>query len=354
MNRKKSGPFFVHVLYLSAFQHIIFYRFWALLRKIVPPVLVAFLANAVWGLSPIFAASVGTEDGPAIAFRLIPEAAAVGDVAVMEIAIRHPEKPVSDVQLRFLDTLIPLFEHPRKGREFLIGLIAIPYHSKPGTETIGLRWRDRKRHREITVSLEILSRRFKSEKLQVTPSRVTPAPKDVERIKREGEEVRAVYAASHPQRLWNEPFERPLNGLVTSPYGTRRLLNGKLKSYHGGVDFRAATGTPIYAANTGIVGLAKNLFYSGNIVILDHGSGLFTTYAHLSRIDVTLGRLVEKGQVIGLAGATGRVSGPHLHWGVKVNGVNVNPLHMLQTLNSLFATDATGTAEVLQPSVIRK
>ncbi len=231
----------------------------------------------------------------------------------------------------------------------MIGLIAIPYHSKPGTETIGLGWRDGKGHRELTVSLKILSRRFKSEKLQVTPSRVTPAPKDVERIKREGKEVRAVYAASRPRRLWNEPFRRPLKGLVTSPYGTRRLLNGKLKSYHGGVDFRAATGTPIYAANTGIVGLAKNLFYSGNIVILDHGSGLFTTYAHLSRIDVTPGQLVEKGQAIGLAGATGRVSGPHLHWGVKVNGVNVNPLHTLETLNSLFAMDATGTAEVSQP-----
>jgi hypothetical protein len=315
----------------------------------VPPVLAGFWAIVVWGGIPALAATLVTEDGLALGFRLVPEAAAVGDVAVMEITTRHPEQPVTGIQLRFHDTLIPLFEHPRKGRDVLIGLIAIPYHSKPGTETITLEWSDRKGHRELTVSLKILSQRFKSEKLQVTPSRVTPTPEDVERIKREGEEVRAVYAASRPQRLWDEPFQRPLNGLVTSPYGTRRLLNGKLKSYHGGVDFRAATGTPIYAANTGIVGLAKNLFYSGNIVILDHGSGLFTTYAHLSRIDVAPGRLVEKGQVIGLAGATGRVSGPHLHWGVKVNGVNANPLHMLKTLNSLFAVDATGTANVSQP-----
>jgi hypothetical protein len=315
----------------------------------VPPVLAGFWAIVVWGGIPALAATLATEDGLALGFRLVPEAAAVGDVAVMEITTRHPEQPVTGIQLRFHDTLIPLFEHPRKGRDVLIGLIAIPYHSKPGTETITLEWSDRKGHRELTVSLKILSQRFKSEKLQVTPSRVTPTPEDVERIKREGEEVRAVYAASRPQRLWDEPFQRPLNGLVTSPYGTRRLLNGKLKSYHGGVDFRAATGTPIYAANTGIVGLAKNLFYSGNIVILDHGSGLFTTYAHLSRIDVAPGRLVEKGQVIGLAGATGRVSGPHLHWGVKVNGVNANPLHMLKTLNSLFAVDATGTANVSQP-----
>jgi hypothetical protein len=351
MNPKKSGILTARELYLSALHNLKYYQLWAVVRKIVPPVMAGFLTLVVWGKCPVFAATAGNQDGLALGLRLIPEAAAVGDVAVMEIAIRQP---VRDIQLRFHDTLIPLFEHPRKGRDILIGFIAIPYHSNPGTESIGLGWRDGKGNHELTIPLKVLSRRFKSEKLRVTPSRVTPAPKDVERIKREGKEIRAVYAASRPQRLWNEPFRRPLNGLVTSPYGTRRLLNGKLKSYHGGVDFRAATGTPICAANTGIVGLAKNLFYSGNIVILDHGSGLFTTYAHLSRIDVTPGRLVEKGQVIGLAGATGRVSGPHLHWGVKVNGINVNPLHMLQTLNSLFAMDATGTAEVSQPPMVRK
>ena len=157
-----------------------FYRLWVVIRKIVPPVLVGFLAIVVWGKSPIFAASVGTGDG--LALRLIPEAAAVGDVAMVAIVIRHPEQPVSDIQLRFHGTLIPLFEHPRKGRDVLIGLIAIPYHSNPGTETIELGWSDRKGHRELTVSLKILSRHFKSEKLQVTPSRVTPAPKDLERI----------------------------------------------------------------------------------------------------------------------------------------------------------------------------
>ncbi len=354
MNRKKRSLFFGHELYLSAMQYSKWYRLWAVVRKIGPPVLAGFLATVVWGQVPVFAATVDSGDGLAFGLRLIPEAAAVGDVAVVEIAIRHPELRVSDVRLRFHDTPIPLFEHPRKGSDVLIGLVAIPYHSHPGIETIGLGWSDGKGSHELTVSLKILSRHFKSEKLQVTPSRVTPAPKDLERIKREGEEVRAVYAASRPQRLWDEPFRRPLDGLVTSPYGTRRLLNGKLKSYHGGVDLRAATGTPILAANTGTVGLAKNLFYSGNIVILDHGSGLFTTYAHLSRIDVTPGRLVEKDQVIGLTGATGRVSGPHLHWGVKVNGVNVNPLQLLQTLNSLFAADATGTAEASQPPLVRK
>ena len=124
MNWKKRGLFFVHELFLSALRNLRFYRLWAVVQTIVPPVLAVFLAIVVWGESPLFAATVDTEDG--LALRLIPEAAGVGDVAVMEIVIRHPEQPVSDIQLRFHDTLIPLFEHPRKGRDVLIGLIAIP------------------------------------------------------------------------------------------------------------------------------------------------------------------------------------------------------------------------------------
>jgi murein DD-endopeptidase MepM/ murein hydrolase activator NlpD len=109
------------------------------------------------------------------------------------------------------------------------------------------------------------------------------------------------------------------------------------------VDFRAATGSPVQAANAGIVSLAKNLFFAGNVIILDHGKGLFTTYAHLSRMSVSPGHFVEKGRVIGLAGATGRVTGPHLHWGVTVNGVAASPLKMMRTLSTLFPNQTTGS-----------
>ena len=122
----------------------------------------------------------------------------------------------------------------------------------------------------------------------------------------------------------------------SSTFGNKRVFNGQLKSYHNGVDFRARTPIPVYAANSGVVTLAESLFYSGNAVIIDHGTGIFTIYAHLSRIDVAAGSYIEKGQRLGLTGATGRVSGPHLHWGVKINGIAVNPMQLIEVMAPLI------------------
>jgi murein DD-endopeptidase MepM/ murein hydrolase activator NlpD len=127
-----------------------------------------------------------------------------------------------------------------------------------------------------------------------------------------------------------------MDSKITSSFGNKRLFNGKLKSYHNGIDFRAPIGTPVFASNSGVVRLAENLFYSGKVVILDHGNFIFTIYAHLSKIDVKAGQQVGKGQQLGLTGATGRVSGPHLHWGVKVNGAAVNPIQFVKTMASLI------------------
>ena len=120
--------------------------------------------------------------------------------------------------------------------------------------------------------------------------------------------------------MFNEPFEVPLDSYITSHYGNRRLFNNKKRSQHLGNDFRAAVGVPIPVANKGKVVFTGNLFYSGNVVIVDHGLNIFTAYGHLSKINVQEGMIVNKGTIVGLAGKTGRVSGPHLHWGVKING----------------------------------
>jgi murein DD-endopeptidase MepM/ murein hydrolase activator NlpD len=113
-------------------------------------------------------------------------------------------------------------------------------------------------------------------------------------------------------------------------FGHRRVFNGQPRSPHSGADLRAAKGTPVYAANRGRVVLAKNLFYSGNTVFIDHGLGLYTTYLHFSEIKVEPGEIVERGQLIGLAGATGRVTGPHLHWGVRIVDARVDPFSLLE------------------------
>ena len=127
----------------------------------------------------------------------------------------------------------------------------------------------------------------------------------------------------------------PLDGVTTGGnFGKRRILNGQSGSPHGGVDFPATTGTPVHAPQRGQVVLAEELFFSGNTVVLDHGLGIYTLYAHLSEISVKVGDALETGAVLGKVGATGRVTGPHLHWGLTVEGARVNPLQIVELLGT--------------------
>jgi hypothetical protein len=271
-----------------------------------------------------------------LGIRLNKQRAVVGNILILEFDISSQGRPLNDLTIHFLNQILPSFHHPVKEDRTRICLIPIPYKSTPGISNISLEWSDEKRSHKQLVPIAIQKGHFPSEKLNVTASRVIPPQKELKRIKREQLEIKEIYSYSEPLRSWNSPFQRPTDGKVTSPYGSQRLLNGQLHRYHSGVDFRAPLGTPIFAANTGVVRLAKNLYYSGNQVVLDHGEGLFTSYSHLSRIDVRKGQWVEKGQMIGQSGATGRVSGPHLHWVVKLHGVNVDPLGFIATFNALF------------------
>jgi murein DD-endopeptidase MepM/ murein hydrolase activator NlpD len=130
--------------------------------------------------------------------------------------------------------------------------------------------------------------------------------------------------------LWAASFRAPVTAAPTDSFGTRRIFNGKLASIHKGMDFRAATGTPVRAGNSGVVVLARPLYYEGNCVIIDHGLGLFTLSMHLSRIKVREGQRVLTGDRLGLSGATGRVTGPHLHWAVRWQGANLDPAKLLR------------------------
>ena len=158
----------------------------------------------------------------------------------------------------------------------------------------------------------------------------------MERIKLERDEANAVYATASSGLKFSSPFALPIKSVVTSPFGTARVFNGTLKSYHGGADFRAAVGTPVVAANDGVVVIAKDRYYAGGSVVIDHGEGIYTQYYHLSRIDARVNQTVKKGEIIGLSGQSGRVNGPHLHFGVIANGAQINPLDFVEKINSVF------------------
>jgi murein DD-endopeptidase MepM/ murein hydrolase activator NlpD len=156
----------------------------------------------------------------------------------------------------------------------------------------------------------------------------SPDPATLKRIDEEKLLKTAAYKATSDHALWSGPFVQPLDSTITETFGVRRMFNDQLLSEHHGVDFRAAPGTPVLAANSGTVVLARELFFEGNCVILDHGQGLTTIYMHFSKFAVHEGDKVERGQKLGESGATGRVTGPHLHVSVLWRGVALDLLSL--------------------------
>ena len=147
-----------------------------------------------------------------------------------------------------------------------------------------------------------------------------------EAVERERRRVREALQAVHPAQLWVDPLDLPLEGPISSPYGVLSVYQGVTRGFHSGVDFAVPEGTVVRAAGAGIVRLAELLPLSGNAVMIDHGVGVITSYQHLSAIDVSVRQQIQKGDVIGRVGSTGLATGPHLHWGLRVNGVRVDPM----------------------------
>lgn len=186
---------------------------------------------------------------------------------------------------------------------------------------------------EQIIKFKLIEGSYKKENITVSSSKANPNKENLKRIKKESKEAYSIYRAKTDKLLFNSKFELPINSVITSNFGNARIFNGNLKSYHSGTDFRASVGTPIKAANDGVVVIAKERFYAGNSVVINHGGGIYSQYYHLSKINVEVGNLVKKGEVIGLSGATGRVSGPHLHFGIMVNANSVEPLKFIEAIN---------------------
>lgn len=172
------------------------------------------------------------------------------------------------------------------------------------------------------------------QKLNVDKKYVDPPAAEMARIKADREQVRQALAQRLQERLWVLPLTRPVPGDVSSLYGLKRVFNGQPRGLHKGLDLRGPQGQPVLACADGQVALASNLYFSGNVVYINHGEGVFTAYLHLSEILVQNGERVRKGQVVGLVGATGRVTGPHLHLSLLVQGVSVDPQPFLPSANA--------------------
>ncbi|MBZ5538461.1 MAG: M23 family metallopeptidase [Acidobacteriia bacterium] len=171
---------------------------------------------------------------------------------------------------------------------------------------------------------------YRTVRIRVPDKFVQPDPETLRRVEAEKEIKKQAFAHQAPAPEWSGSFVAPLKSTLSETFGTRRTFNGQLASIHRGLDYHAKTGTPVHAANAGEVVLARELFYEGNCVVIDHGQHFMTLYMHLSKIDVAEGERVKKGQQIGLSGSTGRATGPHLHLGVRWEGAYLNPASLMR------------------------
>lgn len=194
--------------------------------------------------------------------------------------------------------------------------------------------------RDTTVRIPVAEGEFTVERLSVAPQFVAPPDSALRvRIAEERARAGAVSRRTHStERLWRGTFQVPVEGRVTSPFGKGREFNGEVQSRHMGTDLSGSTGTPVRAPNRGVVALTGDFYYAGRVVYLDHGAGLVTVYMHLSEISVAEGDTVEAGQLLGRVGATGRVTGPHLHWTARYGSVSFDPLTLFEA--ELTAFDA--------------
>ena len=187
----------------------------------------------------------------------------------------------------------------------------------------------------VDKAFMVAPRTFPTRTLKVNPDFVNPPAALMARIEEETRFTQTLLATVTPQRLWTTPFKVPVPHQANSRFGTRSVFNGEARNPHAGTDFLSPAGTPIHAPNAGRVVAARDLFFSGRTVILDHGLGVFSQLAHMSRIDVAEGDLVQAGQIVGLVGATGRVTGAHLHWGLRVGEARVDPLSLVAVMTEL-------------------
>ena len=186
-----------------------------------------------------------------------------------------------------------------------------------------------------TSTLNVLAKRFDERRITVDERFQRPPAGEMARIEREAKLLASVIAGLSPDRLWSGPFQMPVPGEPTSAFGRVSIVNGERRSPHAGIDLKAGVGTPVRAPAGGRVVLSASLYYAGDAVIIDHGLGVFSLLVHLSVRHAAEGDMVKAGDVVGLSGATGRITGPHLHWGVRIAGALVDP-------TSLVAVTAAG------------
>lgn len=242
-----------------------------------------------------------------------------GEVLWIEVPTDNPQASVTGVLLQRNIRFFPVTD----GR--FAGIIGLDMQDPLGTQKLTITVQGTEKTEQLTYPIEIMKETYSVQHLKLPKNKVDLDSNTLKRVRREQKEMADAFHHIGTQPLWEGAFLEPTKGRVTGRFGSRRVINGQHKRPHSGEDIAAPQGTPVLAINKGTVVATVDHFFSGKGVIIDHGVGLFSMYFHLSEIDVQPGQALNKGDALGKVGATGRATGPHLHWGVRLNGARVNP-----------------------------
>lgn len=307
----------------------------------------AVLAIAVFGLAAFSGCAVADGAGrdlsgpPVVEIR--PETAEQGAVVVVSLDMGEMGKSQGEALCLFKGNRIRLEPAAIPGIHSC--LVGIDMNEEPGTHDIEFEVTTSAGKKAILASsLQVTEGRFGEERFTVAKEMDDLDAETLARVRKEKARLDTIWEARTPGRLWRESFIEPLGGKKGSLFGTRRWINDLPRSPHTGIDVKAPGGTPVMAVNRGEAVYCGEQFFSGKSIVLDHGEGLYSMYFHLSEILVTEGNRIERGEVIGLVGSTGRSTGPHLHWGVRMLGARVDPLSLVERSQGFHRDTAERTA----------
>ena len=275
-------------------------------------------------LGALHAAAIhGEEQAPALEVGVVARAIQPGEVVRVDVTcVCGADTPRATA----FDRDIPL--SPSPDRTSWHGFIGIDLDVAPGRYPLLVEVSGRQPALDRRTVLRVRAKQFVTRALRVAPEFVDPPAPVVDRIVREAALLDRIFDQLTP-RAWDRAFALPLTTRPARNFGSRSVFNGQPRNPHAGIDFSSPAGTVVSAPAAGTVALAADLFFTGQTIVVDHGAGVLSLFAHLSSIDVAVGQAVAGGARLGRVGATGRATGPHLHWGVRLNGARVDPLSLI-------------------------
>jgi biotin carboxyl carrier protein len=263
---------------------------------------------------------------PTVKVTVVARAVQPGEVVALMLT---SAKPIDAVHARGFDRELVTFSNA-EGSFVLAG---IDLDVKAGSYPVTIEVVSGKTTEHTTHTLVVRAKAFPTRQLKVDDAFVNPPASAQERIAQDTRDLNDAWSHPAATKLWGAGFIKPVVENANSAFGSRSVFNGQARNPHSGADFPSPAGTPVKAPGAGRVVIAKDLYFSGNTVVIDHGLGLFSLLAHLSAIDVQPGATVKAGDIVGKVGATGRVTGPHLHWAVRLAGARVDPMSLLAAIH---------------------